>query len=168
MEFISSDTNVWIDFSVIKRTEIPFRLPYTYIMNTDAIEDELLSPTGLRDELLRCGLVLMSLHLGLHWGMISGMMKKIFRIKEAPAALRIVRRGAVLIIAGYGVYAFISEHIAEYLFLRTQFAMFDYEASAVTIFTKYLAVMILFAALAYYGAKLLQRAGKAKKGEANR
>ena len=57
MEFISSDTNVWIDFSVIKRTKIPFRLPYTYIMNTDAIEDELLSPTGLCDELLRCGLV---------------------------------------------------------------------------------------------------------------
>ena len=57
MEFISSDTNVWIDFLVIQRTEIPFRLPYTYIMNTDAIEDELLSPTGLRDELLRCGLV---------------------------------------------------------------------------------------------------------------
>lgn len=57
MEFVSSDTNVWIDFSVIHRTEIPFRLPYTYIMNSDSIEDELLSPTGLRDELLRCGLV---------------------------------------------------------------------------------------------------------------
>jgi hypothetical protein len=57
MEFVSSDTSAWIDFSVIQRTEIPFRLPYTYIMNTDAIENELLSPTGLRDELLRCGLV---------------------------------------------------------------------------------------------------------------
>lgn len=63
MEFISSDTNVWIDFSVIQRTEIPFRLPYTYIMNTDAIEDELLSPTGLRDDLLRCGLVGVELEL---------------------------------------------------------------------------------------------------------
>ena len=57
MEYISSDTNVWIDFSVIGRTELPFRLPYTYIMNVDAIDDELLSPAGLRDELLRCGLV---------------------------------------------------------------------------------------------------------------
>lgn len=63
MEFISSDTNVWIDFSVIQRTEIPFRLPYTYIMNTDAIEDELLSPIGLRDDLLRCGLVGVELEL---------------------------------------------------------------------------------------------------------
>lgn len=63
MEFISSDTNVWIDFSVIQRTEIPFRLPYTYIMNTDAIEDELLSPIGLRDELIHYGLVGVELEL---------------------------------------------------------------------------------------------------------
>ncbi|HPT87345.1 MAG TPA: hypothetical protein PL004_05780 [Bacillota bacterium] len=57
MEYISSDTNVWIDFFIIGRIELPFRLPYTYIMNSDAINDELLSPGGLRDELLRCGLV---------------------------------------------------------------------------------------------------------------
>jgi len=56
MEYISSDTNVWIDFSVIGHIELPFRLPYTYIMNSDAINDELLSPIGLRDELLRCAL----------------------------------------------------------------------------------------------------------------
>lgn len=63
MEFVSSDTSIWIDFSVIQRTEIPFRLPYTYIMSTDAIDDELLSPTGLRDELLRCGLVGVNLNI---------------------------------------------------------------------------------------------------------
>lgn len=57
MEYISSDTNVWIDFSVIGRTELPFRLPYTYIMNSDAINDELLSPSGLRNELLQYGLL---------------------------------------------------------------------------------------------------------------
>lgn len=52
MEYVSSDTSVWIDFSIIRRTELPFRLPYTYIMNTDAIDDEVLSPVGLREELL--------------------------------------------------------------------------------------------------------------------
>lgn len=57
MKFISSDTNVWIDFFIIGRIELPFCLPYTYIMNTDAIDDEFLSPTGLRHELIRCGLV---------------------------------------------------------------------------------------------------------------
>lgn len=57
MEYISSDTNVWIDFMKIHRLALPFKLPYTYIMNKDAIEEELLSPSGLRDELIQCGLV---------------------------------------------------------------------------------------------------------------
>lgn len=43
MEFISSDTNVWIDFCTIDKLYLPFKLPYKYIMNNDAIEDELLN-----------------------------------------------------------------------------------------------------------------------------
>ena len=56
MEYISSDTNVWLDFATINRLEIPFKLPYTYIMNEDAITDELLSPKELRDNLVGLGL----------------------------------------------------------------------------------------------------------------
>lgn len=56
MEYISSDTNVWLDFAVINKLEIPFRLPYTYIMNEDAIADELLSPKELRENLVELGL----------------------------------------------------------------------------------------------------------------
>lgn len=56
MEYISSDTNVWIDYMAIEKLELPFRLSFTYLMNQDAIEDELLSPKGMRDELLRLGL----------------------------------------------------------------------------------------------------------------
>ena len=52
MEYISSDTNVWVDFATIDRLEYPFRLPYTYLMNEDAVRDELLSPPGLGDKLL--------------------------------------------------------------------------------------------------------------------
>ncbi|MBR0575060.1 hypothetical protein KCG48_01775 [Proteiniclasticum sp. BAD-10] len=57
MEYVSSDTNVWIDFFVIDRLRLPFRLPYVFIMNHDAIEDEFLSPKGLKDDLKRCGLI---------------------------------------------------------------------------------------------------------------
>ena len=28
MEYISSDTNVWLDFMMIEQLELPFRLPY--------------------------------------------------------------------------------------------------------------------------------------------
>lgn len=37
MEFVSSDTNVWIDFQVIARLQLPFLLPYTYIMYTESM-----------------------------------------------------------------------------------------------------------------------------------
>lgn len=56
MEYISSDTNVWIDFSVIQKIELPFKLPYTYLMDEDAIADELLSPPDLGQELVAYGL----------------------------------------------------------------------------------------------------------------
>ena len=56
MEYISSDTNIWIDYMAIDRLELPFRLPITYLMNQDAIDDELLSPTGLKQDLLSLGL----------------------------------------------------------------------------------------------------------------
>ena len=56
MEYISSDTNVWIDYMAIDKLELPFRLPIIYLMNVDAIEDELLSPEGMKEKLLRLGL----------------------------------------------------------------------------------------------------------------
>ena len=56
MEYISSDTNIWIDYMVINKLELPFRLSITYLMNKDAIDDELLSPEGLRKNLLSLGL----------------------------------------------------------------------------------------------------------------
>jgi predicted nucleic acid-binding protein len=60
-EYISSDTNVWIDFDVIDATDLPFRLPVTYVMWSDAVEDEVCSPTGLKDSLLKAGLVAVKL-----------------------------------------------------------------------------------------------------------
>ena len=57
MEFISSDTNVWIDFMAIDKLELPFRLSLKYLMNEDAINDELLSPEGMREQLLQLGLI---------------------------------------------------------------------------------------------------------------
>ena len=56
MEYISSDTNVWIDFLEIERLNLSFRLPYVYLMNDETVDDELLSPPGLSGELLQLGL----------------------------------------------------------------------------------------------------------------
>ncbi len=64
MQYISSDTNVWIDYSTIDRLYLPFRLPYIYIMSKYAIEDELLSPHGLGEELISHGLMPVEISIG--------------------------------------------------------------------------------------------------------
>lgn len=56
MEYISSDTNIWLDFAVIDRLDLPFRLPYIYLMDKDAIEDELLNPPDIGKRLVEMGL----------------------------------------------------------------------------------------------------------------
>lgn len=56
MEYVSSDTSVWVDFMAIHCLDYPFRLPYRYIMSEDAIADELLTPQGFQEQLLVLGL----------------------------------------------------------------------------------------------------------------
>lgn len=56
MQYISSDTNVWIDFLTIDLLDLPFRLPHVYCMSSDAIRDELLSPPSCRERLVSLGL----------------------------------------------------------------------------------------------------------------
>lgn len=41
MELVSSDSNVWIDFEVIDRLDLPFCLPHKYVMCKDAFLQEL-------------------------------------------------------------------------------------------------------------------------------
>jgi hypothetical protein len=52
VEYISSDTNVWIDFYKISRTQLPFRMNCKYIMFHEAIEKELLYPEDLKSQLI--------------------------------------------------------------------------------------------------------------------
>ena len=57
MEYISSDTNVWLDFHAIDKTDLPFRLPCTFIMFKEALRSEIVSPPELLHKLHENGLV---------------------------------------------------------------------------------------------------------------
>ncbi len=105
------------------------------------------------------GFIFMSLHLGLHWGMIMGMIRKAFRIQNPSRirtwVLRILAAGLCV----YGVFAFVKHDIASYLFLRTHFVFFDMEQPLLSFFAEYLGMMGLWAVLSYYAGKLLRRVG---------
>ena len=56
MKYISSDTNIWLDFKAISQIALPFLLPYTYIMFEEALRKEIISPPELLKELEKLGL----------------------------------------------------------------------------------------------------------------
>lgn len=106
------------------------------------------------------GFILMSFHLGLHWGMIMGMMRNMTGRKKASLVRTWSLRVLAILLCGYGIYAFIKHNIADYLFLRSQFVFFDMEQPLAQFFAEYLAMMALWVCVAYYIARLIQRGTK--------
>ncbi|MDO4331299.1 MAG: DUF4405 domain-containing protein [Eubacteriales bacterium] len=107
------------------------------------------------------GFVWMSLHLGLHWNMMTGMAGRLF---QKPSAARTwALRALALAIAAYGVYAFVKREVGSYMLLRIQFVFFDFEEPLVFFLLDYMAVMGLFVFLGHYFAGLLRRRGRGRK-----
>lgn len=98
------------------------------------------------------GFVLMSLHFGLHWGMMLGLFRKLSGGEKLPVLVWIMRLLAFAI-AGYGAYFFIKTDIFSYMFLKMEFVFFDFEKSAFSVFSEYIAMMGLWVFIGYYAAK---------------
>lgn len=100
------------------------------------------------------GFILMSLHLGLHWGMMVGMAKRF--VKETPIVGKYLFRVIALLAAGYGAYAFIQREIGRYMFLKNHFAFFNFEEPLVFFLVDYMAVMWCFVWISHYLSKVLK------------
>lgn len=103
------------------------------------------------------GFVLMSVHLGLHWGMIMGMFKKVLKGGKFPETAVWVIRAAALAIAVYGLTCFVHADIFSYMLLKNQFVFFDFEQSAVSVFAEYTAMMSCWVFIGYYIAKVIRK-----------
>lgn len=111
------------------------------------------------------GFVLMALHLGLHWNMILGMVRKATG-PFSSKAMRVILRIVAVLIAGYGLYAFLKNQFLSYMFLTSTFVFFDFERPVLLFFAEYIAIMGMFIFLAHYVSKGVQRlTGKRKKLE---
>ena len=102
------------------------------------------------------GFLLMSLHLGLHWNMILGIIKK--RVQTKPSRVG----GAALflasaVIAAYGVYVFIRRNFATYLFLQSEFVFLDYNEPRLLFCLDHLSLMGLSIFIAHYGGRLCRK-----------
>lgn len=113
------------------------------------------------------GFLLMSAHLGLHWGMIMGMVRKIRKQKEASKIQKLILRVLALLISGVGMYAFMKHNLFSYMFMKSQFVFFDMQQPLISFLAEYLAMMGLWACFSYYLSHGIQRlpAKKKEQGE---
>ena len=109
------------------------------------------------------GFLLMSAHLGLHWGMIMGMVRKIRKQKESSKLQTWILRILALLISGFGVYAFAKHNLLSYMFMKNQFVFFDMQQPLISFLAEYIAMMGLWASLSYYLLRGIQRLSAKKK-----
>lgn len=112
------------------------------------------------------GFVLMSIHLGMHWGMVVGMFRRLLKGRKLPGAAVWGLRLAAAMIAGYGLFCFIQKDIVSYMFLKNQFVFFDFEQSAISVFAEYIAMMEFWIFVSFYIIRGIGKiSGKHSKGK---
>ena len=103
------------------------------------------------------GFILMTLHLGLHWGMFMGMVKKALKLRQPSRVCKILLPVLGAGIAIYGLVVFIQRDLLTYMLVRTQFVFLDFGESIPLFYLDYLAMMGTFIFLAYYISALLRK-----------
>lgn len=93
--------------------------------------------------------VLMSLHMGLHFAPFANKLKQ-------RGLLPWVGRMIAFILAAYGIYVLLDRAFYEELFYLAEYKFFDNTKSGAVYFFETIAMSSFFAALAYYGKRLLQ------------
>lgn len=99
------------------------------------------------------GFVLMSFHLGMHWGMVTGMFGRLSKGRTLPGLSVWVLRLAAVLIAGYGQLCFIRKDIVSYMFLENEFVFFDYEQGMFSVILEYAAMMGFWVFAGFYITK---------------
>lgn len=100
------------------------------------------------------GLVMMSVHLGMHISQVAARMK--LKNNGLIWSLCIISG----MVGAVGIYEFISLKFTDYMFGKVKFVFIDTNASAVLTVLQYLSVMVLFAYVGFILQMLLKRNNK--------
>lgn len=109
------------------------------------------------------GFVLMSIHMGNHFGMIIGMIRQVVS-KKIPISMICFLRFQAIAIAVYGAIVFWRNDVLSYMFLQKEFAFFDYEKGAVLVVVENMAMMGMWMFVAYYVTKVIKKLKRNMKG----
>ena len=115
----------------------------------------------------------MSLHIGLHVGMISNKLchsraptressdkeiigsSPIMTGKSKPI-MTLIGKFLLALVCAYGIYAFIARGVWKYLILQQQFFFFDLERGYFLFALDYISIIILFATISHFVARKIK------------
>ncbi len=105
--------------------------------------------------MLHWSFVLMGLHLGLHFGIMTAKLKK--------RTVRIVLGVMMTGISAYGFYLFFKANMLNYMFFKNPFAFLDYEKAWWLVLLENLAMLLAWAFAAYLLSLFLRSVTKKEK-----
>lgn len=108
------------------------------------------------------GFLMMSLHLGLHWNMVLGMIKR--KKTVVSGYVHVVCFILGLAVALYGAWVFAKRDFGTYLFLKSEFVFLDYEESKILYYFDYLSLMGTCIFITHYIGKILRLFKRKKEG----
>ncbi len=85
--------------------------------------------------------VLIGIHLGMHWGTVAGRLRKLLQDRKLPdISIRAIQLVAICL-AGYGLLCFIQKDTLAFMFLQKQLVFSDFAQSALSTLVQSLAIM---------------------------
>jgi hypothetical protein len=117
------------------------------------------TPTSRQIHTLVAYLVLLAVgaHLGLHWSMIIGSVRRWSGVTSNSKLRTFVLRAAAAVIAAYGIHSLYVMNVGSKLFMQVTFEFWDFETSTQAFFLHHMAIVGLCALLSHYFVRLTSR-----------
>jgi hypothetical protein len=103
------------------------------------------------------GLLLISVHAGLHWNMILGAIRKMTGLTSTNRIYSVLFFLLAMAIAAYGVKSSFDMDVGSKLFLQYAFGFWDFENAAAEFFLAHLSIMGLYIFITHYALLLLKK-----------
>lgn len=100
-------------------------------------------------------LILMSVHLGVHWARMTALLRKMIPLLNRYPVHVLTRMLVPAAILGYGIKASFDRDICSKLFMVYSFDFWDFERSSIGFFANYLAIIGVYAVMTSTTLKVL-------------
>ena len=109
-------------------------------------------------------LLIASIHLGMHWAMIVGIVRTLAGASENQLQT-LVLRGMAITIAAFGVQGLIAINVSSKLLTQFRLEFWDFQTATATFFWHHITIIGLGAVVGHYGRLLLLlRRAEVKRG----